>query len=96
MPDITFKVVPHPLRPGQEMVEIHMNGGMIAGIYANQEGPEIKLVSVHMKNGEIDPGFAGEVIVDDGSMSFPHIPALHVSFKTSPWSLTHDGKVLKH
>ena len=96
MSTISFSLAPHSVRPGEEIVQILLNGAVVGAVYADQQKQGIKVVSVHMSDKKLDPAFEGVVVDDDGSKSFPHIPALHVTFKLSPWSLTPGGRVFKH
>ena len=96
MSKISFKIVPHSVLPGQHLVQVLLNGAVIGAIYADQQKQGIKVVSVHMADKKVDPAFEGTVVDDDGSRSLPHIPALHVAFKISPWALTEEGRVFKH
>ncbi len=81
---IQFQVVPHSRRPGVKVVEILLDGEMVAMIYPDG-GKGIKLVSTHMKG----------VLQDDGTKSLPPIPAVLIEFDSQPYTI--EGvKIVKH
>jgi hypothetical protein len=95
MPKVSFRIVPHSVRAGRELVEILFDDEVVGAIYPADSRPGIKIVSVHITDQEISPELAAEVIHDDGTDKFPHIPSLELTFKPSPWYLTPDGRVVK-
>lgn len=95
MNGISFKVVPHLILPGQQIVQILLDGKVIGAIYPDRARNGINIVSVHMADKELDPKFEGTVMEDAGHKHFPHIPSIAITFKLSSWSLTPDGRVFK-
>ena len=90
---ISFRVTPHSQGTGTHVVEILENGEVIGAIYP--EGDRgIKLVSVHVSESSADKNFTGTVVEDDGSGSWPPIPAYHVAFEPSPWFIE-GGRIVK-
>jgi len=61
-----FRVVPHSMIPGSQMVECWMDGRFVAGIYPHREG--IRIVSKYMTDvsRETGPDDAGilEVLIE--------------------------------
>ena len=85
---ITVRPSEHSLT-GRPIVEILENNEVVGIIYPTESG--IKIVSAHISTQEIDDDFNGEVIKDDGSGSFPPIPAVIIEFQPSPYIITPDG-----
>ena len=89
---IEFRITDHSRLPNVRIVEILDSGKVVGIIYPTQKG--LKLVSAHMVHAEIDPGFAGEAIIDDGTKTFPPIPAVIVEFHSTPYMIV-GGKIFK-
>lgn len=94
MANISFRIKPHSVYKDRQVVEILVGGQVNGVIYPDEKAHGIKIVSAHMKE-EIEPGFHGVVIADDGKTSFPPIPSLRVEFRSSSYFITKDGLV-KH
>ena len=81
---VEFRSAPHGLKPETTIVEILVDGEVIAVIYPDGE-KGIKLVSAHIK----------DVVRDDGSKKIPPIPAILIDFDPQPYTIE-DGKIVKH
>ncbi len=90
---VIFYMVEHSIQKGQMLVVILMDNKVVGTIYPQKNG--IKIVSVHIDNTDMDEGFAGEILEDDGSGSLLPIPAVHIQFKPSPSWTIKDGKIVK-
>lgn len=88
----SFQIKPHSVLPGVNIIDILKNGVFVGAIYPKDD--HIKIVSAHVQPGVIEEGFAGEVFEDDGSTSFPPIPAVRLTFSPSEWTII-DGKVVR-
>lgn len=84
MSTISFRIGRHSINPNTEIVEI-LADGVVCGVIYPQQDKSIKLVSAHIEEHTTGEEFAGEVIADDGSTSWPPIPSLIVRFKSSPY-----------
>lgn len=93
---INFSIKNHDYRKGIKLVQIQLNSETVGAIYPYMDRPAIKIVSVHMVDKQIDSDFAGQVVDDDGSETWPHIPAVHIQFEKSPWVLGRTGHVIKN
>jgi hypothetical protein len=85
---LTFRTVAHPRLPGAQLVEILKDGNVVGVIYPDGD-KGIKLVSAHIEDADaaVDPDFAGECVMDDGSEGWPPIPAVMVQFNPSPYKI---------
>jgi hypothetical protein len=90
---IDFRVVPHSISPNTNIVEILVDGE-VAGVVYPAGGKSIKLVSAHMEDSSVEEGFGGEVVEDDGSRSWPPIPAVLIQFNPSPYTIK-GNKIVK-
>lgn len=90
---IDFRIVPHGVLPGVRIVEVLVNGGVAGVIYPAGE-KEIKLVSAHVSESRTEDEFAGEVVHDDGTTSWPPIPSFLVRFDPSPYEIR-GNKIVK-
>lgn len=81
---IDFRIGKHSIRPGIRIVEILVDGKVAGVIYPAGE-KRMRLVSAHITDSALEPDFAGEVVKDDGSLSYPPIPALVVTFSPSAY-----------
>ena len=81
---VTFQVNPHSVKSGVQVVEILIDGKMVATIYPDEE-KGVKLVSAHME----------EVFQDDGSRSVPPIPAVLITFNPQPYTIE-GHRIVKH
>ncbi|MBA7593462.1 hypothetical protein ES703_00382 [subsurface metagenome] len=61
MANTEFRVKPHGILPGNQMVELWREGVFVAGIYPHEDG--IRLVSKYMDGVEHEPGYPPSVIV---------------------------------
>jgi hypothetical protein len=92
---LTFNIKPHGVLLGVSIVEILEDGRFIGAVYPEGE-KGIKLVSAHFADEpEIDEGFAGTVLSDDGTTSFPPIPSLSIEFEPSPYTIVGNRIVRK-
>lgn len=78
---------------GRDIVEILIDRKVVGVIYPKEE-KGIKIVSAHISASKAEKGFVGEVIEDDGSQSFPPIPAVLIDFNPSPYEIK-DGKIVR-
>ena len=64
-----FKVKPHGILPGNQMVELWRDGKFVAGIYPHQDG--IRIVSKYLAGVSEDPSFPPAAIIKlkDGGQS---------------------------
>lgn len=90
---VDFRIKPHSIYPNIRVVEILIDGKVAAMIYPLGE-KGIKLVSAHIEETAKEEGFVGEVIEDDGSRTWPSIPAVLVTFNPSPYVII-GGKIIK-
>jgi hypothetical protein len=84
-----FRTVDHPRIAGAQIVEVLERGKVIGVVYPKGE-KGLKLISAHIEDTDIDPQFAGEVVVDDGTSSIPPIPAITVRFNPRPFRISGD------
>lgn len=77
----------------QDIVEILVDGKVAGVIYPSGE-KGIKIVSAHISGTSTEDGFAGEVAEDDGTESFPPIPAVLISFNPSPYEIK-GGRIVR-
>ena len=80
---VTFEVREHSLKRGVSIVEIKMEGEVVAAIYPD-EPKGIKVVSAHIK----------QVQQDDGARSIPPIPAVLIKFDPQPYEIRR-GRIVK-
>ena len=80
---ITFQIRLHDTRSGVEVVEILLDGQMVATIYPCGD-KSVRLVSAHF----------GEVKQDDGSTSVLPIPLILISFDPQPYTIE-GGRLVK-
>jgi len=93
MDKISFRTVPHTARPGVEVLEILLNGKMVAAIYPDAAVPKsIKIVSAHF-GGDLTQGnrFPDGVKMDTGERVSPPIPAVHITFDPRRYRMTPTG-----
>jgi len=89
---IGFRMAKHSAT-GLDIVEILMNRKVVGVIYP-KEDKGIKIVSAHISASEVEEGFVGKVVEDDGSESFPPIPAVLIDFNPSPYEIR-NSKIIK-
>lgn len=80
---VEFQVRQHDFKSGVQVIEILVDGEMVAILYPEGE-KGVKLVSAHME----------EVVEDDGTESIPPIPAIWVRFNPRPYTIEH-GKLVR-
>ena len=88
-PRISFKIVPHKIIPGREVVEIFFDGEFCASIYADGKDPAgIKLSSAHF-DGELTRNnkFPKGIKMDTGEKNSPPIPAINISFRPREYKI---------
>lgn len=56
-----FKVKPHGILPGNQMVEVWSDGVFVAGVYPHEDG--IRIVSKYMDWVMQEPGYPPSVVV---------------------------------
>ncbi|GAI78352.1 unnamed protein product, partial [marine sediment metagenome] len=61
MANSEFRVKPHEILPGNQMVEFFRDGVFVAGIYPHEDG--IRIVSKYMDGVEKEPGYPPAVVV---------------------------------
>ena len=61
MANMEFRVKPHEIMPGNQMVELWRNGVFVAGIYPHEDG--IRIVSKYMDGVKQEPGYPPTVVV---------------------------------
>ncbi|OGY97512.1 MAG: hypothetical protein A3A43_02010 [Candidatus Liptonbacteria bacterium RIFCSPLOWO2_01_FULL_56_20] len=83
---IGFRVVPHSILPGVQIVEVLVDGEVGGVVYPAGE-KAIRIVSAHIAETATDEGFDGEVVEDDGTKSDPPIPTVYVRFDPSPYEI---------
>jgi hypothetical protein len=91
---LTFRTTPHSIRPGVEIVEI-LIAGSVVGVITPDDQNGMRIISAHFEQHDIEPGFAGEAVYDDGtSGTQPPIPAIAVTFNSRPYRIE-DGKLVR-
>jgi len=58
-----FKVRPHALQPGSEMIEVWRDGHFVAAVYPHEDGIRVVskyMTNVHMEEEEEDVAHAGQ------------------------------------
>ncbi len=90
---VDFRITNHSVLPNIHIVEILIDGKVVGTVYPLHE-KGIKLVSAHIERTEKEENFAGEIIEDDGSESWPPIPSVLVTFSSSPYIIS-GNKILK-
>ena len=73
---VTFDIHEHSLRPGVQIVDVLLDGNMVATIYPAGD-KSIKLASAHIV----------EVVEDDGSESLLPIPEVRIRFDPQPYAI---------
>lgn len=86
---IEFRLGPH-LHRNTDVVEILFKGEVVGVIYPLGDNG-IKIVSAHIQETRADEEFSGEVIIDDGSETFPPIPSVNITFNYGPYIITPQG-----
>ena len=83
---VTFEKRPHNLLPGVEVVDILVNGVLVATIAPQSDGDGIKLTSAHFA-GDLAKGtaFPAGIKMDNGQGSMPPIPAVLIAFRPRPF-----------
>jgi len=81
---IDFRVAQHSIT-GRKIVQVLMDSTVVGVIYPTVGG--IKIVSAHFSEVNPPSGFEGEILVDDGSESFPPIPHIIVSFAPRQYTI---------
>ena len=61
MANIEFRVKPHGILPGNQMVELFRDGVFVAGIYPHEDG--IRIVSKYMDGVKHEPGSPPAVVL---------------------------------
>ena len=80
---VEFQVKQHVLKPGVQVVEVLLDDNVVATLYPDGE-KGVKIVSAHIE----------EVIEDDGTTSFPPIPAIFVKFNPQPY-IIQEGRFVR-
>lgn len=82
MSQISFRIAEHSRKPGVQILEILLDGNMVATMYPDEQNPgAVKLVSAHFA-GKLTHfnQFPDGVQMDTGEGSTPPIPAIRISF----------------
>jgi len=90
---VEFKIKPHSILKNIQVVEILVDG-RTAGVVYPMGDKGIKIVSAHIEKTQIEKDFVGEVVEDDGSQSWPPIPAVSIIFNPSPYTII-GNKIVK-
>lgn len=61
MVNIEFRVKPHEVSPGKQMIEFHRDGVFVAGIYPHEDG--IRIVSKYMDGVKYESGSPRALVV---------------------------------
>ncbi|KKW45550.1 MAG: hypothetical protein UY96_C0019G0016 [Parcubacteria group bacterium GW2011_GWB1_56_8] len=91
---IGFRVVPHSILPGVQIVEVLVDGEVGGVVYPAGE-KAIRIVSAHIAETATDEGFDGEVVEDDGTKSWQPDCEAQASLKkvegamSDPWADSH-------
>ena len=72
---ISFRIAGHQLRPAHQIVEVLLDGHVVAVIYPSEDS--IGIISAHMAN----------VSQSDGSGENPPIPSVSITFKPRPYRI---------
>src|SRR6266581_7723909 len=83
---ITFRITPHTLRPGVNVIEVlNADGKCCATIVPSREDPNtIRIISAHFAA----PDFLEfKSHYDDGTHNFPPIPCLEIEFDPRPYHI---------
>ena len=89
---IRFRIVKNSFTR-QDIVEVLVDGKVAGVIYPFGE-KGIKIVSAHIVGTIVEENFAGEVVKDDGTESFPPIPAVLINFNPSPYDIE-GGRIVR-
>ena len=92
---ISFHIKQHDLKPGVQILEIHVDGQMAATIYPDGENG-VKVVSAHFVGlgGEDPTEFTRHISIIDGIGIYPPIPSVDFAFEVSPYTFD-TGRVVK-
>src|SRR4051812_46005578 len=82
---VTFRIVQHTEKPGQEVVEVIKDGHVVATLYGDRPNCDLMLVSAHFA-GELETGtnFPKGVQMFNGAR-FDQIPAVNFAFNARPY-----------
>jgi hypothetical protein len=95
MASVSFRLAGHAADPQLQVVEVLVDGAVVAAIYPDPDRKGIKIVSAHIGGGtQGEHGLPAGVVYDDGSRTQPPIPAVEVRFDPRPWKIE-GGKVVK-
>ena len=86
---ISFRIVPHSVRPNVNIVEILLDNKLCASIYPDQQKEQsIKLASAHFA-GELTHHnqFPEGIQMDTGERMFPPIPVVQITFDPRPYNV---------
>ena len=61
MANIEFRIKPHGVLPGKQMVEFHRDGVFVAGIYPHEDG--IRIVSKYIDGVKYESGSPRALVV---------------------------------
>ncbi|MFZ2621323.1 MAG: hypothetical protein WAX85_02080 [Minisyncoccia bacterium] len=93
---INFRISPHSVLKGVEIVEVLLDGKTCAVIYPDQDSDNsIGFVSAHFA-GETtyNNQFPEGVKMDTGENHFPPVPAIRISFEFRNWTIDH-GQMIR-
>ncbi len=88
-PKITFRITPHHIRPGVEVVEVLLDGELCATVVPDEKNDcGLKIASAHFV-GELTHNneFPTGVRMDTGETHFPPIPAVLMSFDIRAYTM---------
>ena len=80
---VTFRIAKHSIRPDVQLVEVLLNGNVVAVIYPKQAEDGINIVSAHI---------FGKVTEDNGEDSVPPIPSVGMNFRPRKYAIV-NGKI---
>jgi len=75
MANTEFRVKPHGILPGNQMVEFWRDGVFVAGIYPHEDG--FRIVSKYMTRVELEDVLPPSAVV--------HLSLIHISEPTRPY-----------
>jgi hypothetical protein len=95
MNKISFRLKKHTEKPNVEILEILLDGNMVATIYPDEKNPaSVKLVSAHFA-GELTKGnqFPEGIKMETAERLFPPIPGIHITFEPRRYKIQPGGIV---
>lgn len=98
---ITFEVREHRRDKGVQVVDICLDGHVVATVYPGSDGSSIKITSPYITDTQIDIDSVGEITsslidveVNDGVGSRPPFPWVRIIFQLVPYKIQ-GGELVK-